>query len=168
MFHEFVVQGYTITAAILVVQYLFHKPYRESYVLLARMANRLIWFWCFFLIAFIFLGFVSASTLGISLFTNESIYAYELLKLLSLLLYPLGIILIGMLFRTIRNRPLIVMFCIAALLNLSRIKHGEYISWSSLIYGLLFWVMVVVVHAFGDWVMKGIRSKDNDTLPDRI
>ena len=94
MFHEFVIQGYTITAAILIVQYVFHKPYRESYLLLARMANRLLWFWCLGIIVFMFLGLIAISTVSFSLFNDDSIFVYPLLNLLLLLFFPFGIILI--------------------------------------------------------------------------
>ena len=168
MFHEFVIQGYTITAAILIVQYVFHKPYRESYLLLARMANRLLWFWCLGIIVFMFLGWIAISTVSFSLFNDDSIFVYPLLNLLLLLFFPFGIILIALFFQAARKRPLQIMCIFAVILNLSRMEHGKYISWSSLVYGLFFWVLVVAVEAFFAWVKKGIRSKDNETLPDRI
>lgn len=168
MIHEFMIQGYTITAAVLVLQYFFHAAYRSSYLLLARMANRVLWAWCFFLLVLLFLGFLTINTLEISIFKNHSLFDYKLLEIFLLFIYPFGIILVSLLFRSARNRPLHVMCFFAVLLNLSRIEAGKYISWNSLLYGLGFWVLVVLLQMFFERVKKEIRSKENSRLPDRI
>lgn len=176
----FFTQGYGCTALILFFLYCVHTGLRSYYVKLAKTANILIWF--FSLVWWIWI-FLMVICIRISIQVNRFLNVNIIENLTALFFSPLTVIIIGLLFKKIRSRPVWILLPCACLLNINifiarpdTIFFAEFAgtdlqnttSWQwFILFGIFFLLLTLITQYLAGRVKKNIAREENH-MPHRI